>query len=245
MSKILLADDSETMGKIIQIILRHHSISFEQSYERKETIENLDQKKYDLLIISSSLKGFHNLSDLKKFSERLKTPPMLLITSRDTEKNTLDYQNEGFPFVLEKPFSARELLLKIKDCGLNLEMKRQEKNLIKKHIPKTIHTPKNNDLSCEDNLESLNFNENEAENTKQETLPQLKDLESKIIENLCNPNNTFFKIIQHMIKEEIQAQSRSILDKQYKEDLKSLIAEYLRGELDTLSEKKKNVTSSL
>lgn len=245
MSKILLADDSETMGKIIHIILRHYNISFEQSYEHKETVEKLDQKNYDLLIISASLKGFHSLSDLKKFSERLKHLPMLIITASNRENKTINYKNEGFPFVIEKPFNARELLLKIEDCGLNLEMKRQEKNLSKKNTLKTENTPKKQEITVEESSKTINFNENEQESTKKDIIPELKALESKIIENLCSPSSTFFKIIQHMIKEETQTQSKAILEKQYKEDLKSLIAEHLRGELETLSDKKKNVTSSL
>lgn len=246
MSKILLADDSETMGKIIHIILRNHQVTLEQSYQSQETLAFLDSKCYDLLILSSSLKGLHTLQELKKLNEQIKTPPILLLTSSHTEKEQIDYHKEGFPFILDKPFTKKELILKIEECGLKLENLKQAKKISRQE--KKSLQKEEEELDFHSYNTSQDNTKPQLKNSEEELSFQpekLKDLETRITESLCNPQSTFFKVIQHMVKEEMETHALSLMKKQYKDELKNLIAEHLRGELKTLSHKKKETSSSL
>lgn len=230
-SKILIADNSATMNKIIRIILRKYDLIFKKTEDLKTTLETIDTERFDLIILSSTLQDIKSLEELKQLVGQIQKIPVLLITSTQTENESIQYTKAGFPFTLDKPFTAESFINKIKNCGLFLETKKEkdrESNQFKiKH-----------QKSYENHIEQGREQQSETLNSFDS-----KDLEDKIIESLCDPTKTFMKITKHLIKDEIQSSSKEIIHDYCRNELKSIISECLRLELKVLSQKRENVTS--
>lgn len=235
MTRVLLADDSETMGKIIQIILKPFSVHLQRTIDVKETLDALDSKPYDLLILASSLQGIKNTDELKQLSRQASRVPTLLITGSKENEENLSYHKQGFPHILAKPFTKRSLIEAIRQAGTLLEQVRKKEQPIPTKRPSP---PQEEGVPGLDEMFSV-----KSRSPQKEEALHTKNLEERIIQSLCDPNNTLLKVLQHMIKEEIKIHSKDVIQKHCQNELRGIISEYLRGELKVLSQKKENITS--
>ena len=239
--KILIADDSETMSKIIHTVLRPFQVNLKRARHLRETLEILRSENFDILILSSNLNGSSKSPELEKIIHHKNNIPTLLIVSSYNEEGENLFRKEDFPTILKKPFSKKELIFSIKNLGIKLHNKHQkpkkttrENQEIEREFnsPGNVETPEIEDL----------FPRNSSSTNKASNMAT-RDLEERIIKSLCDPNNTLLKIISHMLKDEIKIHSKEAIQKHCQSELKGIIADYLRSELKILSQKKENITS--
>lgn len=110
--RILLADDSSAIQKVIKLSLKDHpyEISVVSSMEDLKT--QLSRKDYQLLICDGEIAGKHTVSQLKQLKETYgdHSLTMLILRGSFDSLDAAAYQKAGFAHVLSKPFTVAEIL---------------------------------------------------------------------------------------------------------------------------------------
>lgn len=115
---ILVVDDSVVIRKMVEIALEN-----EESYQvvaigsGKEALEYLDANKPDIIILDIMLPDVNGLDILKaiKANEGIKDIPVLMLSAKDTPRETSRAKELGADDFIPKPFKDEELIGKIKE----------------------------------------------------------------------------------------------------------------------------------
>lgn len=112
MHKILIVEDDEKLRKELEIFLNKNGYKAEVLEDFSNTIEDILNKKADLVLLDINLPNFDGeyiLKEVRKVSE----VPIIIITSRDSEMDELLSMNYGADHYVTKPFNIQILLAKI------------------------------------------------------------------------------------------------------------------------------------
>jgi len=135
---ILVVDDEEDICEILQFNLENEGFHVETVFSAEEALtKKLD--KYDLFILDIMMSGMSGLklADYIKSKKKLKTPVMFL-TAKDTENDTITGFTVGADDYITKPFSIREVIARVKAIlrrsALTEEKKQKNIKLIMQHF---------------------------------------------------------------------------------------------------------------
>ena len=120
--RILLADDNSDMRAYIRRLLEAH-YTVEVVSDGEAALQAARAHVPDLVlsdVMMPRLDGFGLLGELRKDAD-LKTVPVILLSARAGEESRVEGLEAGADDYLTKPFSARELLARVR---ANLEMSR-------------------------------------------------------------------------------------------------------------------------
>jgi len=113
MSKILVVDDDASIRSIIRMSLEDAGLTVIEAANGRLGINEHRRNPSDLVVLDigmPELDGFETCKELRRFS----SVPVLFLTARDEEiDRVLGFQLGGDDYVT-KPFSPRELVLRIK-----------------------------------------------------------------------------------------------------------------------------------
>lgn len=112
---ILVVDDEEDLCDILQFNLEDAGYIVETANSAEEVLE-MDLTKYDLFLLDvmmGEISGYKLASIIKENKETEKTP-IIFLTAKDTENDMVIGFNLGCDDYISKPFSLREVLLRIK-----------------------------------------------------------------------------------------------------------------------------------
>ena len=112
---ILVVDDEEDLCEILKFNLENEGYSVDTAHSAEEALK-LDLTCYDLFLLDvmmGEISGFRLASILKKKPETASIP-IIFITAKDTENDTVTGFNIGADDYISKPFSLREVLLRVK-----------------------------------------------------------------------------------------------------------------------------------
>ncbi len=112
--RILVVDDEEDLCEILQFNLENEGYIVDVAHSAEEALEK-DLKSYDLLLLDvmmGEMSGFKLGSILRKEKET-KDIPIIFITARDTENDTLTGFSIGADDYISKPFSIREVIARV------------------------------------------------------------------------------------------------------------------------------------
>ena len=113
--RILVVDDEEDLCEILKFNLEMEGYNVDTATSAECALQ-LDLKQYDLLLLDvmmGEISGFRMASMLKKDKSTAHIP-IIFITARDTENDTVTGFNLGADDYISKPFSLREVMLRIK-----------------------------------------------------------------------------------------------------------------------------------
>lgn len=113
--KILVVDDEEDLCEILKFNLETEGYSVETAYSAEEALK-LDITQFDLLLLDvmmGEMSGFAMARKLKA-DDATKDIPIIFLTARDTENDTVTGFNLGADDYISKPFSIREVLVRIR-----------------------------------------------------------------------------------------------------------------------------------
>jgi two-component system OmpR family response regulator len=113
MAKILLLEDDPVLGKGLAVHLETagYEVVWETSLTRARATET--QTRFDLLILDLNLpdgSGFDLCRDVRARGSRL---PIMMLTARTDDDSVVDGFEAGANDYIKKPFSNRELLVRI------------------------------------------------------------------------------------------------------------------------------------
>lgn len=113
--KILVVDDEEDLCEILKFNLETEGYTVDTANSAEEALQ-LHLSDYSLLLLDvmmGEISGFRMASLMKKNPETANIP-IIFITAKDTENDTVTGLNLGADDYISKPFSLREVLARVK-----------------------------------------------------------------------------------------------------------------------------------
>ena len=113
--RILVVDDEQDLCEILKFNLETEGYEVETA-DSAETALTLDLTSFDLLpldVMMGEMSGFALAKHLKN-QEETKDLPIIFLTARDTENDTVTGFNLGADDYISKPFSIREVLVRVR-----------------------------------------------------------------------------------------------------------------------------------
>lgn len=112
---ILVVDDEEDLCEILKFNLENENYFVDVAYSAEEAL-SLDLTKYDLILLDvmmGEISGFKMANMLKK-DKTTANIPIIFMTAKDTENDICTGLNIGADDYISKPYSIREVLLRVK-----------------------------------------------------------------------------------------------------------------------------------
>ena len=111
--KLLLAEDDENLGKLLNTFLEAKGYKTELVDTGKKAVEQAAQNKYDFIILDvmmPEMDGFEAATEIRSWNRDV---PILFLTAKSLKEDKLKGFNIGADDYLTKPFSMEELLARL------------------------------------------------------------------------------------------------------------------------------------
>lgn len=114
-TRILVVDDEEDLCEILQFNLENEGYEVDTANSAEEALKkDLSQYKLILLdVMMGEISGFKMASMMKK-DKKTAQVPIIFITAKDTENDTVTGLTLGADDYISKPFSLREVIARVK-----------------------------------------------------------------------------------------------------------------------------------
>ena len=113
--RILVVDDEEDLCEILKFNLENEGYEVDTANSAEEALK-LDISSYNLLLLDvmmGEISGF-KMANLVKKDKKTAHIPIIFITAKDTENDTITGFNLGADDYISKPFSLREVVARVK-----------------------------------------------------------------------------------------------------------------------------------
>jgi len=113
--RILVVDDEEDLCEILKFNLENEGYEVDTANSAEEALK-LNISSYNLLLLDvmmGEISGFRMANLLKK-DKKTANIPIVFITAKDTENDTITGFNLGADDYISKPFSIREVISRVK-----------------------------------------------------------------------------------------------------------------------------------
>lgn len=116
MADILVVDDSKVMREMIVACLRADGFSFTQAASGLEAVEQLALRPFDLVVLDLNMPdiGGFEVIEFVRGQDRLRTLPILVVTTRGDEGSRARALAVGASQFLTKPFSPDAILAEVR-----------------------------------------------------------------------------------------------------------------------------------
>ena len=113
--KILVVDDEQDLCEILKFNLETEGYGVETANSAEEALEK-DVASFNLLLLDVMMGGMSGFQMAKQLKANPATAqiPIIFLTARDTENDTVTGFNLGADDYISKPFSIREVLVRIR-----------------------------------------------------------------------------------------------------------------------------------
>lgn len=113
MAKILVVEDTpEILDNIVNILTAEHYL-VETAQNGLDAWELLNAYTFDLILLDWQLPSISGLEICRRFRQKGKLTPVLMLTGRGEENDKVDGLNAGADDYVTKPFSPRELIARV------------------------------------------------------------------------------------------------------------------------------------
>ena len=113
--RILVVDDEEDLCEILKFNLENEGYEIDTANSAEEALK-MNISSYDLLLLDvmmGEISGF-KMANLLKKDRKTAHIPIIFITAKDTENDTITGFNLGADDYISKPFSLREVTARVK-----------------------------------------------------------------------------------------------------------------------------------
>ena len=113
--RILVVDDEEDLCEILKFNLENEGYEVETANSAEEALK-MNISSYHLLLLDvmmGEISGF-KMANLLKKDKKTAQVPIIFITAKDTENDTVTGFNLGADDYISKPFSLREVIARVK-----------------------------------------------------------------------------------------------------------------------------------
>ncbi len=125
---ILVVEDDTQIRKFICYSLRQEGFRYITAHTAQEALEHLVSQQIDIMLLDLGLPDFDGMDVIKKVREWSEVP-IIVVSARDQDKEKAAVLDLGADDYLTKPFSATELMARIRVALRHLYMQNKEKLL--------------------------------------------------------------------------------------------------------------------
>ncbi len=113
--RILIVDDEQDLLEILKFNLETEGYEADTATSAEEALTR-DIASYDLLLLDVMMGGMSGFAMAKRLKDNPATAevPIIFLTARDTENDTVTGFNLGADDYISKPFSIREVLVRVR-----------------------------------------------------------------------------------------------------------------------------------
>lgn len=113
---ILIVEDEKAIQELLRINLSLAGFDVLQAYSTEQAIPLINKKIPDLILLDWMLPGVSGVDFAKQLRRNTDTSlvPIIMLTAKSTEENTVYGLNAGADDYITKPFSPKELVARIK-----------------------------------------------------------------------------------------------------------------------------------
>jgi len=113
--KILVVDDEQDLCEILKFNLETEGYEVTTANSAEEALD-MDVASFDLLLLDVMMGGMSGFQMAKQLKENPMTAqiPIIFLTARDTENDTVTGFNLGADDYISKPFSIREVMVRVR-----------------------------------------------------------------------------------------------------------------------------------
>lgn len=117
-TKVLVADDSSTMRKIILRSLQAVGVpSAAEAADGEEAVTMFNQGEFDLVLTDWNMPGKNGLEVIQEIRKVNKEVPIIMVTTEAEKSRVLEAIQAGVSDYLVKPFTADTLRTKLEKFG--------------------------------------------------------------------------------------------------------------------------------
>ena len=131
MYKILVDDDVQNIRELIKKYAKYEGFDVDDASNGLEVIEKAKETEYDIIIMDimmPELDGFSAVKEIRKFSDI----PVIVLSARGEEYDKLHGFELGIDDYVVKPFSPKELMMRINAVLLRTKRtKKQDNDVVK------------------------------------------------------------------------------------------------------------------
>lgn len=162
--KILLVEDDPSLRMIICETLEIEGFKCICAEDGLEGLKKFSEEEFDVLIADIMMPHIDGLEMVARIRQRNKTLPILFLTAKSSVENVLEGFNAGADDYLRKPFSIKELIVRVKSLysrayGQKDNITNKANNLIS--IGSYMFDPISQCLYHNNDIESLSSKESE------------------------------------------------------------------------------------
>ncbi|ARI77209.1 response regulator transcription factor [Halobacillus mangrovi] len=111
--KILVVDDEERIRRLIKMYMERENYEIDEAEDGEEALMKAIQNDYDVILLDLMLPGKDGIEVCKELREK-KATPVIMLTAKGEEANRVQGFEVGTDDYIVKPFSPREVVLRVK-----------------------------------------------------------------------------------------------------------------------------------
>ncbi|MEA1960968.1 MAG: response regulator transcription factor [Bacillota bacterium] len=113
--KILVVDDETYIVELVKFNLEKEGYEVDLAYDGISALENVSRENPDLIILDIMLPNINGLQVCRKLKQdpSFKVIPIIMLTARGEEMDTIVGLESGADDYIKKPFSPRELVARV------------------------------------------------------------------------------------------------------------------------------------
>lgn len=111
--KILVADDEERIRRLIRMYLEREDFEVEEAEDGQEALDLALENEYDAILLDIMMPEMDGIEVCEEIRKE-KTTPIIMLTAKGEESNRVQGFEVGADDYIVKPFSPREVVLRIK-----------------------------------------------------------------------------------------------------------------------------------
>ena len=111
--KILVADDEERIRRLLKMYLEREDYIIDEAENGMEAIKKALENEYDLIILDIMMPEVDGIESCRIIRET-KSTPIIMLTAKGEESNRVQGFEVGTDDYIVKPFSPREVVLRVK-----------------------------------------------------------------------------------------------------------------------------------
>jgi two-component system response regulator RegX3 len=111
--RLLIVEDERAILQGLVDVFVYHGFAVDQATDGVEGLRRAEAGPYDLILLDVMLPGMDGYAVCERIRARSRRQPIILLTARSTEEDILAGLSLGADDYITKPFSVRELVLRV------------------------------------------------------------------------------------------------------------------------------------
>ena len=112
--RLLLAEDVKELSRALVTILKHNNYSVDAVYNGEDALDYIESGVYDGVVLDIMMPKIDGITVLKTIRKEGNSVPVILLTAKSEIEDKVLGLDCGADDYLTKPFSAKELLARIR-----------------------------------------------------------------------------------------------------------------------------------